>query len=510
MAGEFSSDARVWASAPVPFERLAADGPPLGVIDIGSNSIRLVVYAGCTRAPVEMHNESVLCELGRDAAQTGHLYAAGVDCALSSLRRFTRIAKGMGVSQIRAFATAAVRDASNRDAFLARVHDACGLTVEVISGEREATLSALGVRSGIPTARGVMGDLGGSSLELVGIKRSGLTGQVTTPLGPLRLPTGTRDVAKQFIKRHLYAVDWLDDFGGQTLYPVGGAWRTVAKRLQKLNKQRYPIQIVQNLRFDAMKVRDLAHELSKKSPEELSGLDGVKERRAVHLPRACLVLSRLIKRLRPKDVVFSAYGIREGLLWESLDTEQRRLDPLLEYCRGLERAVGKAHQGGPLADWITPLFDDADHPGLRRLRLAACILSDIGWFDHPDYRAYHAAERTLRLPYAGIEHWERAWLSAAVHARYSGDVGALALNEMAPLMGEAGIDWARRVGRALRLAHNLCGGAISLLQSTAIAVEDRTVVLRVPEEQTYMVGDATKRRLAYLAEALGGLTWRLG
>jgi exopolyphosphatase/guanosine-5'-triphosphate,3'-diphosphate pyrophosphatase len=324
------------------------------------------------------------------------------------------------------------------------------------------------------------------------------------------LPTGTRDVAKQFIKRHLQAVEWLDDFGGQTLYPVGGAWRTVARRLQKLNKQRYPIQIVQNSRFDAMDVRDLAHELSKKRPEELVGLEGIKERRAAHLPRACLVLSRLIKRLRPKDVVFSAHGIREGLLWESLDAEQRRLDPLLEYCRGLERAVGKAHQGGPLADWITPLFNDADHPGLRRLRLAACILSDIGWFDDPNYRAYHAAQRTLRLPYVGIEHWERAWLSAAIHARYSGDVGSLAQNEMAPLMGEAGIDWARRVGRALRLAHNLCGGAISLLQSTSIVIEDRIVVLHVPKDQTYMVGDATKRRLDNLAQALGGLQWRLG
>ena len=165
----------------------------VGVIDIGSNSIRIVVFSGATRAPLPIFNEKVMCGMGRRLHSTGKLDPDGVDLALGNLPRFAAAAEALGVDRLRVVATAAIRDALDGAQFIARVRETAGLKIEIISGETEARLSALGLVSSLPEADGVIGDLGGGSLELVRLDKGALGPQATLKLGPLRLNEAERE-----------------------------------------------------------------------------------------------------------------------------------------------------------------------------------------------------------------------------------------------------------------------------------------------------------------------------
>src|SRR5918998_5198028 len=162
------------------------ESDPVAIVDIGSNSIRLVVYDGLDRIPSVIFNEKVMAGLGESLSQSGALSEASQDRAVAALRRFALLAKQMGVKRARVVATAAVRDASNGAAFLKRVR-ATGFKPEVLSGEQEAMMAGQGVLSGIPEADGIVGDLGGGSLELVDVADGTVRNKASLPFGVLRL-----------------------------------------------------------------------------------------------------------------------------------------------------------------------------------------------------------------------------------------------------------------------------------------------------------------------------------
>ena len=159
---------------------------PFAIVDIGSNSVRLVVYSGATRAPSIIFNEKVSAGLGRGLILSGALSEESQARALQGLRRFRLLISQMGAARIRVVATAAVREASNGPAFIEQVR-AIGFEPEIISGEEEGRLAGLGVLSAIPDADGVAGDLGGGSLELVELSGGEAVRRVSLPLGVLRL-----------------------------------------------------------------------------------------------------------------------------------------------------------------------------------------------------------------------------------------------------------------------------------------------------------------------------------
>src|SRR6201994_679831 len=172
-------------------------GAPLAVIDIGSNSVRLVVYEGLARAPTALFNEKALCGLGREVQTTGLLAADAVEKALTALRRFRALCRVQKVGRVYAIATAACRDASNGPEFIAKAEKICGCTIEILTGQEEARYSALGVISGIHKPDGIVGDLGGGSLELIDVHGHQVRGGVTLPLGSLAL----QDLSHKSLKR---------------------------------------------------------------------------------------------------------------------------------------------------------------------------------------------------------------------------------------------------------------------------------------------------------------------
>ncbi|MDR3517862.1 MAG: Ppx/GppA family phosphatase [Azospirillaceae bacterium] len=482
----------------------------VAVIDIGSNSIRLVVFDALGRSPMPLFNEKILCGLGRTVERTGRLNPEGVTTALENLSRFALLARAMQVARIEVLATAAVRDASDGADFVALVARQTGLSVRVIQGEEEARLSALGVLSGSPDALGLMGDLGGGSLELVNLTRGAIGEQVTLPLGPLRLmdmgvprPAGL----VKAVDDHLASLPWLGGMTGRTFYPVGGNWRAIARL--HMEHFKHPLHIIHSY---TVNVDDATMQF-------MGGLAGLNRlpkaavpllaarRRGDTLPFAALVMERLLRMVRPSRIVFTAYGLREGLLFDLLTPSEQAQDPLLAYCAGVAVRLGRFGQGEIIAGWTAPLFVGEDQAALR-LRQAACLLSDLGWAEHPDYRAEHVFLRVLRMPFVGLDHSERAFLALVGYARYEGRIDALdplqdrTLADARALMSESQLRRALVLGLALRLAHSLTGGVATLLQRTQLRLEDERLVLTLAGDAGVLAGDVVERRLSVLARLL--------
>jgi exopolyphosphatase/guanosine-5'-triphosphate,3'-diphosphate pyrophosphatase len=472
---------------------------PVAVIDVGSNSVRLVVFDETKRVPVPIFNEKVSCGLGRGIDATGRLNPEGVDLAIQSLRRFVALTEAMGVSDISAVATAAVREAADGPDFIAAVARECGLQVRTIPGEEEARLSALGVHSAFPDATGMMGDLGGASVELVRMVGGDFKEQVTLPIGPIRVADNKGDPAA-LITRHLDTLGWLGEAKGGTFHAVGGAWRALARVHQSYMK--YPLMVAHDYRInrrDALSFSDLIAHLSQGT---LRQVPGISKRRVESLPFAALLLEHLIERSGVTQVSFSAYGLREGCIYDRLPEELRAEDPLIATARDLAWRTGRATADGEaLSRWMSPAFPE-ESPRESRLRRAACLLADLEWSEHPDYRVEHALLRILRYPLVGVDHPGRAYLGLSVASRHGRVSDVLFGKFLRTLLDDTEADRARATGLAMRLGYTVSGGVISLLQQTAIRREGNELVLELPDHAEVLVGDVVQRRFSSLAAAL--------
>ncbi|TVR97772.1 MAG: Ppx/GppA family phosphatase [Rhodospirillales bacterium] len=482
----------------------AAAARRVGVVDIGSNTVRLVVYETPNRLPMPIFNEKAQCGLGRSIGKSGRLSPRGITEALRSLARFGRLAEAMAVGHLEILATAAVRDAADGRAFVAEAERVTGRPVHVLSGAEEARLAAVGLLNGVPGADGALGDLGGGSLDLVSLETGTIGAFATLPVGHLRLAEdsgGDRTAARRRVDEALAGVPWLEATAGRTFYAVGGSWRALARIF--IEQTHHPLHVLDNYTidfFDALRLADLIAGLSLNTLQTLSSLT---HRRIDTLPFAAAAMAGILERARPARVAFSGFGMREGQMLELLPEGLRRQDPLISACEGQAERSGRfAQRGQEMLDWMAPLFP-AETADQRRLRLAACLLSDIGWSEHPDYRAEHAFHRVLRVPYPGLSHPERAALALAVFARYGGAPEHPMTAPTARLLDAAAVSRAVIVGLALRLAHTLTGGAPGLLPQTRLKVEKDRLVLCLPDDAAVFLSDAVDRRFKQLAAAVG-------
>jgi exopolyphosphatase/guanosine-5'-triphosphate,3'-diphosphate pyrophosphatase len=496
------------ASSPTPDAAPAADAglgtQRVGVVDVGSNSIRLVVFDKLDRAPTPVFNERVLCGLGRGMDQTGRLNDEGVKLALTNLDRFARIARAMAVGRLDLIATAATRDAENGPRFVADVEQRTGCTVTVLSGLSEARLAAMGVVSSMPAATGLMGDLGGGSLELVQLTQGELGEAISLPLGPLRLAEvsgGEREAAVAEIDRHLDRVPWLAACGGADFFPVGGAWRALARI--HMEQTHYPLHVIHGYTLQRRTAQDMARVVSRLGPRSLARIRGVSKRRLETLPYAALLMGRVLRRLRPEQVTFSAFGLREGHVFDLLDAETQKRDPLIAAASDLARAEGRfGDLGQEMFAWTEPLFDDEGREE-RRLRQAAGHLADIAWREHPDYRAVQALYRILRLPLLALNHGERAFLAYTAFIRYGGKPHADAAQTPLNLMTERQARRAEVLGNALRLGITVSAGTRGLLTNARLEWDGSTLNVRLPDDTGAAPGEVVEKRLKALAKAIG-------
>lgn len=485
---------------------------PLGVIDIGSNSVRLVVYEGAVRSPTPIFNEKVLCGLGRTVATTGHLGREAIERTLEALSRFRAVARILKVKNLRAFATAAVRDARDGADFIARGEKACGVHIDVLSGEREAQLAAQGIRMGFIDPDGIAGDLGGGSLELIDVAGDALNEAVTLPLGGLRLidQTGSKiEEAMKIADANIERINWLAKGRGRPFYAVGGTWRSLAKL--HMEQTQYPLRIMQGYTIPTREAIQFCEGVRRaKKIAALPGIEEVARARRDALPYGALVLERLLKHLQPSMVVFSVHGVREGLLYGLLTPHERAKDPLLSFCEDFarQRSRSLAH-ALELCDWTDQLFDK-DGPDEtaqeRRLRHAACLLSDIGWRVHPDYRGEQSLDKIAHAGMSGIDHPGRIFVGLAVYFRHAGSdrAGTEGLPEqLLSRIDRRMLKRARIVGAALRAAHMISIGMPGIIDETRLAYRGEKLILTLPRAHADLDGERLRRRFEALASLLG-------
>lgn len=477
----------------------------VAVIDIGSNTVRMVVYDAPTRLPFPMFNEKVQCSLGRGLASTGKLNPDGVEMALHSIGRFISLGRQMGVERVDLVATAAVREAMDGPDFVQEVTRLHGVQIDVISGAEEARLAAMGLLSGVPDADGFVGDLGGGSLDLVALNQGEFGDYATLPLGHLRLAEDSGwhpRKTPQIIASHLDDIGWLDKMQGRTLYAVGGAWRTIARVF--IDQTDYPLHVLDGYSVARADALQLLRVISNLSPSSLKQVPGIPKRRIETMPYAALSLAALIETARPKELVFSGFGMREGQLIKTLPDDMKRQDPLISGCAALAERTGRfSIGGGEILDWLGPVLDKKNRDE-RRLWLAASLLSDIGWGEHPDYRADHAFRRALRLPFAGMSHRDRVYLAVAVFVRYNGDLKAKVIRPVRSLLSSEEEARAETLGLALRLAHTLSGSAPGLLIRTRLRPARKYLHLEIlDQDEDLFVSEAVLRRFKTLARNLG-------
>nr|WP_072397387.1 Ppx/GppA phosphatase family protein [Hyphomicrobium sp. CS1GBMeth3] len=487
------------------------DLEPLGVIDIGSNSVRLVVYEGAVRAAMPIFNEKVLAGLGKSVASTGRLGEESVIRALEALRRFRAIARILKVKNLRVLATAAVREAEDGSSFIQDAEAILGSPVEVLSGAKEAELAAYGIRMGFLNADGLAGDLGGGSLEIIDIYKDRLNDATTLPLGGLRLidQTGNKiERALPLVDEVVAQVDWLSKGRGRPFYAVGGTWRALAKL--HMEQTNYPLRVMHGYSIPTREAIEFCQFVRRtKKVSTLPGMDEVARARRDVVPFGALVLERVLESLAPSEVVFSVYGIREGLLFSLMPRHEQAKDPLISFCEDYARYRSRSIQHArELCTWTDALFT-GDGPKEteedRRLRHAACLLSDVGWRAHPDYRGEQSLNVIAHAGLSGIDHPGRIFLALAVYYRHVGADEGKADDFSARLrlvVSKRAQKRARIIGAAIRAAHMLSIGMPGVIDETRLFYEGQKLVLVVPKAYTALDGERLRRRFAVLAALL--------
>jgi exopolyphosphatase/guanosine-5'-triphosphate,3'-diphosphate pyrophosphatase len=483
-------------------------GPPrdAAVIDIGSNSVRLVMYRLEGRAIWTVFNEKVLAGLGADLTETGRLAPDGVEHALAALKRFKAVLEAARPTEVFVVATAAVREASDGPTFVRRLKKDAALSVRVLTGEEEARYAALGVLAGQPDAEGVVGDLGGSSLELVRVAKGTPAKGVSLPLGAFALRGADGfDLGRARAKTAKILDSARAAFSAETLYAVGGGWRNLA--LLQMRLADYPLQIVHQYEISASAALEAARFIARQSKGSLERIEGVSKRRLDTIPYAAVVLEGMIERLGLKRISISAFGLREGLLLESMPARTRALDPLVEGCGALGARQGVSEDIGPaLEAWLKPVFSALEPMfGARdpTLIAAAARLADLGARLHPDHRADLVFEQVLRAPIAGMNHAERAFLATALFARHTASPSPPQPRILGRILTDERLERALALGAAMRLGCDLSGRSGELLSRSTLAVAGDALALTADGRWADMLlGEQTAKRAAQLADRL--------
>ncbi|NNE87941.1 MAG: Ppx/GppA family phosphatase [Silicimonas sp.] len=477
----------------------------VGVVDVGSNSVRMVVFDGAARSPAYFFNEKVMAGLGTDMATSGRLSPDGKERALSALKRFQLLAEAMGIGPLTAVATAAVREAEDGEEFRHRVLAETGLKLFVIDGEEEARLSAQGVLLGWPGAYGLVCDIGGSSMELAELRDGNVGKRLSSKLGPQRLKTIKG--GKKGVSKHIKAeVEKLaEQMGAQRdrLFLVGGSWRAIARI--DMDRRGYPLAVLHEYRMSRKSLYKTIDYIQDNDPEELRLRSGLGEGRMALVPLAAQVLKEVIRAFKPYDIAISSYGIREGMLYEQMPQEIRDRDPLIEACRFAESKDARMPGfGRRLLEFVEPLFTARNAPA-KRLIKAACLLHDVSWRAHPDYRHEVCFNEVTRANLGGMTHQERVFLGVALFHRYKNNRNGSPFDELFELIDDETKQRAEILGKALRFGAMLTASEDQPMGKLKYQPKKKRLELHLADGTRGLFGEVAEARLQSLAQSLGGV-----
>ncbi|MEM1386621.1 MAG: Ppx/GppA family phosphatase [Pseudomonadota bacterium] len=491
-----------------PFGRPLFDDPKMswlkrvGVVDVGSNSIRLVIFDGAARSPAYFYNEKIMAGLGAGLPETGRLNPEGRERALAALTRFQLLAEDFRMPPLAAVATAAVRNAKDGNDFCQEVLEKTGMRLWVIDGKEEARLSAQGILLGWPAATGLMCDIGGSSMELADVSQGDIGSCLTSPLGPLQLQgieskkerrahiaSTIRDMAKKLGKRRA------------RLYLVGGSWRALA-RIDMVRRS-YPLHVLHEYRMTPDDIRKTLTFFEDQDPAEIGAASSTSSSRMALLPMAAEVLGELVDALRPREIAISSYGLREGMLYQQMPMALRQRDPLIEACLFAE-AKDSRHPGfgQVLYRFLEPLFGDVPAERLRLIQ-AACLLHDVTWRAHPDYRHEACFDYITRASLGGLTHLGRVFIGTALMFRYKNKGPSQRFTDMVALMSDADRNQAEVLGKAMRFGAMLTADLDQGLGTLSVDEKAGLLQVALSERSHGLFGEVAQARFKSLAGSLG-------
>ncbi len=485
------------------------DRRPLSVIDIGSNSIRLVIYEGIARSPTVLFNEKMLAGLGRGIVSTGRLDPDAVLRAVEEFGRFRALAEQAGSERLYVIATAAAREAVNGPEFIHRAEKILGTEIRVLSGKEEAHYSALGVISGFHRPNGIAGDLGGGSLELVDVTGREIGEGITLPLGGLRL----QDMAKNSIpeaariaKRELARAKLLKGGQGRAFYAVGGTWRNIARL--HMNAVDHPLAVMHHYEMGVESSLPFLRQVGRGDFSQVKGIERISKSRRALLPYGAVVLQEIIAAMKPSSLLVSALGVREGFLYALLSEEEKRADPLIsaadELAQLRSRSVEHAHE---LARWTGETLkflgiEETDDEA--RYRHAACLLADIGWRAHPEYRGTQSLNIISHASFTGVDHPGRAFISLAIMFRHEGIYEDAVAPSLRQLISPRLLERARLLGAMMRVVYLLTAAMPGVMPK--LRWESRpngALALVLPASLAGLDGERPKGRVAVLSKVVG-------
>lgn len=475
----------------------------VGVIDVGSNSVRMVVFDGAARSPAYFYNEKVMAGLGAGLVETGRLSPDGRRRALAALHRFALIARGMQADPLITVATAAVRDAADGAEFRAEAEALTGLSLHVIDGEEEARLSAQGVLVGWPDAKGVICDIGGSSMELAEVADGAVGRRLSTPLGPLRLQGIAGGI--KGLRRHIRSVleEPIRRIGikPKRLFLVGGSWRAIGRI--DMDRRGYPLTVLHEYRMTPEQVRLTVGFIEATGLDVLRARTGIGAERMDLVPLAAEVLRVLVDMLKPQEIALSAYGIREGILYEQMPDRLRARDPLIEACRWAEAKEARLPGfGKKLHAFIEPLFPSA-RPDRQRIMKAACLLHDVSWRAHPDYRHEVCFDNATRANLGGMTHPERVFLGLSLLHRYKNSRAGTQFEALFSLLPDSALRDAEVLGKAMRFGAMFSAEALDDAGRLKWAPKKKVLDLILKPEAEPLYGEVAAARFQSLAKAIG-------
>nr|WP_234992149.1 Ppx/GppA family phosphatase [Roseisalinus antarcticus] len=477
----------------------------VGVVDVGSNSVRLVIFDGAARSPAYFYNEKVMAGLGAGLGETGHLSPEGKLRAISAIRRFAALADRLGISPLTTVATAAMRDASDGPAFAEEIERETGVKLMVVDGAEEARLSAQGVLLGWPGSYGLVCDIGGSSMELAVLADGEVGRRMTSALGPLKLKglPGGRKGLEAHVKGVVQSLfEEMGEPAGQRLFLVGGSWRAIAR--VDMERKGYPLHVLHEYRMKPGDIGKTAEFIRKADLQELRAQCRISDARMSLVPLASVVLTEVIRRFKPKDVTISSYGIREGMLYEQMSPELRARDPLIESARFAESKDARLPGfGRVLYDFILPLFPRADWQKKRIIR-AACLLHDVSWRAHPDYRAEVTFDNATRANLGGLKHAERIYLGLALLHRYTSKREGTVYEPLIQMLPPEDQKEAEVLGRAMRFGAMLWIQGDEPPGKLEWQPKKKVLSLHLAEAARPLFGEVSEARLKGLSTALGG------
>lgn len=483
---------------------------PVAVLDIGSNSVRLIVYERHARALTPLYNEKSPCALGRGVAATGRLADENVAEALDAMRRFSLVVKLMKVGQLHILATSAVREAENGPLFSAEVARITGEKVRILTGAEEAHFAALGVAAGMPEFGGVVGDLGGGSLELSSLSGGSDTGGETFQLGVIRLQDeseGCPKIAQKIARDRLENSAILKLPEGQTFCAIGGTWRALAKLHQR--KSGYPLHMVQDYEVDASDLFILCDKIVDGFEGEGSypGAELVSSSRRSLLPFGAAALKEVLRAGGYEKVRFSVLGVREGFLFDLLDPAEQQKDPLIQACNDMSvlrsRSPVHSHELIGFSEQFVAASGLLETSNERQLREAACLLADIGWRGHPDYRGEQSVDLVAYGALIGVDHPGRAFLAETLAVRYMGLKHKSVSEDLLDLAGKMANARARILGALFRLAFPMSAGMSGVLPKVRFSCAAATLTLNLIPELEFLDGHRLRNRLNQLANVAG-------